>query len=49
MGVFTTIKRKEDKEDERTVNASEFVERLMKVQQEKTERTELPRTELPIK
>ena len=47
MGVFTSIKKKEDKEDERTVPASEFIERITKMQQEKKQLKDIPYTEMP--
>ena len=47
MGVFTSIKKKEDKEDERTVPASEFIERITKMQQEKKQLKDIPNTEMP--
>ena len=47
MGVFTSIKKKEDKEDERTVPASEFIERLTKMQQKQEQQKDIPYTEMP--
>ena len=47
MGVFTSIKKKEDKEDERTVPTSEFIERITKMQQEKKQLKDIPNTEMP--
>ncbi|MBR4650182.1 MAG: hypothetical protein IKO82_00330 [Prevotella sp.] len=46
MGVFTSIKKEERKVDERTVPASEFIERMIKMQQEKNQLREVPRTEV---
>lgn len=46
MGVFTSIKKKERKVDERTVPASEFIERMIKMQQEKNQLREVPKTEV---
>ena len=46
MGVFTSIKREERKVDERTVPASEFIERMKNMQQEKNEFRDIPWTEL---
>ncbi|MBR3521336.1 MAG: hypothetical protein IKP84_05180 [Prevotella sp.] len=47
MGVFTSIKKKEDKEDERTVPASEFVDRLTRIQQKQDQQKDIPYTEMP--
>lgn len=47
MGVFTSIKKKEDKEDERTVPASEFIERLTRIQQKQDQQKDIPYTEMP--
>ncbi|MBQ1797583.1 MAG: hypothetical protein IIZ88_07465 [Prevotella sp.] len=47
MGVFTSIKKKEDKEDERTVPASEFIERLTRMQQKQEQQKDIPYTEMP--
>lgn len=46
MGVFTSIKKKEDKEDERTVPASEFIERLTRMQQKQEQQKDIPYTEM---
>lgn len=47
MGVFTSIKKREDKEDERTVPASEFVDRLTRIQQKQDQQKDIPYTEMP--
>lgn len=47
MGVFTSIKKKEDKKDERTVPASEFIERLTRMQQKQEQQKDIPYTEMP--
>ena len=47
MGVFTSIKKKEDREDERTVPASEFIERLTRLQQKQEQQKDIPYTEMP--
>ena len=47
MGVFTSIKKKEDKEDEHTVPASEFIERLTRIQQKQDQQKDIPYTEIP--
>jgi hypothetical protein len=47
MGVFTSIKKKEDKEDERTVPASEFIERMTRMQQKQEQQKDIPYTEMP--
>lgn len=47
MGVFTTIKKKEDKEDERTVNATEFINRLVESQRTTRQNKDIPNTEMP--
>lgn len=47
MGVFTSIKKREDKEDEHTVPASEFIERLVKIQQKQDQQKDIPYTEMP--
>lgn len=47
MGVFTSIKKKEAKEDERTVPASEFIERLTRMQQKQEQQKDIPYTEMP--
>jgi len=47
MGVFTSIKKKEVKEDERTVPASEFVDRLTRIQQKQDQQKDIPYTEMP--
>lgn len=47
MGVFTSIKKREDKEDEHTVPASEFIERLTRIQQKQDQQKDIPYTEMP--
>ena len=47
MGVFTTIKKQGDNEDERTVPVSEFIERITRLQQEKQQFKDIPYTEMP--
>ena len=47
MGVFTSIKKKEDKEDEHTITASEFIERLTRIQQKQDQQKDIPYTEMP--
>ena len=47
MGVFTSIKKEEEKKDEKTVSASAFMERMTKMQQEKKQLKEVPYTEMP--
>lgn len=47
MGVFTSIKKKEEKEDERTMPASEFIDRLTRIQQKQDHQKEIPYTEMP--
>lgn len=47
MGVFTTIKKKEEKEDERTVNATEFINRLVESQRMTQQYKNIPKTEMP--
>ena len=47
MGVFNIIKKKEDKEDEHTVPASEFIERLTRIQQKQDQQKDIPYTEMP--
>ena len=44
---FSILKFLEDKEDERTVPASEFIERITKMQQEKNQLKDIPNTEMP--
>ena len=47
MGVFTSIKKKEEKEDERTMPASEFIDRLTRIQQNQDQQNDIPYTEMP--
>lgn len=48
MGVFTTIKKKEDvNDDERTVSATEFINRLVESQRTTKQHREIPKTEMP--
>ncbi|MCI6503173.1 MAG: hypothetical protein MSA13_00905 [Prevotella sp.] len=47
MGVYTTIKKKEDKEDERTINATEFINRLLESQRTTRQYKDIPNTEMP--
>ena len=47
MAVFTTDKKDENKNDERTVPVSEFVERITKIQQEQNQLKDIPYTEMP--
>ncbi len=47
MGVFTTIKKEEEKKDGKTVPASDFMERMTRMQQEKKQLKEVPYTEMP--
>ena len=46
MGVYTTIKKKEDKEDERTINATEFINRLLESQRTTRQYKDIPNTEM---
>jgi hypothetical protein len=47
MGVFTSIKKKDEKEDERTMPASEFIERLTRIQQKQDKQRDIPYIETP--
>ena len=47
MGVYTTIKKKEDKEDERTINATEFINRLLESHRTTRQYKDIPNTEMP--
>ena len=47
MGVFTSIKKKEERDDERTMPASEFIERLARIQQKQDQQKDIPYTEMP--
>lgn len=47
MGQYYTIRKKEDKEDERTVSASDYMERLAKIRREKEQMRDIPYTEMP--
>lgn len=47
MGVFTTIKKQEDEMDDRTVDATDYIERISKLQQEKKQLKDIPYTEMP--
>lgn len=48
MGVFTTIKKKEDaNDDERTVSATEFINRLVESQRTTKQYKNIPKTEMP--
>lgn len=47
MGVFTSIQKKDEKEDERTMPASEFIERLTRIQQKQDQHRDIPYTEMP--
>ena len=47
MGVYTTIKKKEDKEDERTINATEVINRLLESQRTTRQYKDIPNTEMP--
>ena len=46
MGVFTSIRKKDEKEDERTMPASEFIERLTRIQQKQNQQKDIPYTEM---
>ena len=45
MGQFTTITKK--KEDEKTVSASEFINRMISSKRVPDQNVELPKTEMP--
>ncbi len=47
MGLFTTIKKKEDEMDDRTVDASDYFERMAKLQRERNQLKDVPYTEMP--
>ena len=47
MGVFTSIKKNDEKEDERTMPVSEFIERLTRIQQMQDQQKDIPYTEMP--
>lgn len=47
MGVFTSIKKNDEKEDEHTMPASEFIERLTRIQQKQDQQKDIPYTEMP--
>ncbi|MCH5310518.1 MAG: hypothetical protein J1E57_00930 [Prevotella sp.] len=46
MALKYTLKKKDNENDERTVNASEFIDRLLSLKQRQTEKVkEVPKTE----
>ena len=47
MGIFTSIKKKEEKEDGHTMPASEFIDRLTRIQQKQDQQKDVPYTEMP--
>lgn len=47
MAQFTTIKNLKDQVDERTVSATEFINRMVESRRIPDENIELPKTELP--
>lgn len=47
MGLYATIKKKKQNEDERTVSASEFIDRMQNLQKIKLQHDQLPKTEIP--
>ncbi|MDO4171683.1 MAG: hypothetical protein Q4E63_03680 [Prevotellaceae bacterium] len=47
MAIQTTIKKKEEEEDERTVNATEFINRLTESQRTTRQYKDIPKTEMP--
>lgn len=47
MGITTSIKKKKDKEDERTMNATEFINRLIESQRTTSKQKDIPYTEKP--
>lgn len=47
MGIRFTLKKKEDKKDERTVAAEEFINRVVSMKERETEKLkEIPNTEI---
>lgn len=47
MGMHYTVRKKEDKEDERTASASDYIERLAKIKKEQEQMRIIPYTEMP--
>lgn len=47
MGIMTSIRKQEDKEDERTVSATEFINRLIEIRRTTQQQKEIPNTEMP--
>ena len=45
MAKYTTVTRKKDEADNKTVNASEFIQRMISSRRVPDENVELPRTE----
>jgi len=45
MALFTTVKKEEEKNDAKTLPATEFVERLVKMRREDREQKSIPNTE----
>ncbi len=47
MGLLTKMKKDEEKEDERTVSATEFINRLIDSQRTTKQYKDIPKTEMP--
>ena len=47
MGQFTTITKKKDEDDGKTVSATEFINRMISSKRVPDQNVELPKTELP--
>ena len=47
MGQFTTITKKKDEDDRKTVSATEFINRMVSSQRVPDQNIELPKTEQP--
>ena len=47
MGQFTTITKKKEEDDGKTVSATEFINRMISSKRVPDQNVELPKTELP--
>ena len=47
MGQFTTITKKKEDDGEKTVSATEFINRMVSIQRVPDQNIELPKTEMP--
>lgn len=47
MGITTSINKKEEEDDERTMNATEFIDRLIESQRTTKQQRDIPYTEMP--